>query len=61
MELAKVEVVKLCMYGKAKLYSSEMTVTLYRKKIPIIRLFNEHTFPPDPEFHRSIKMLDKHK
>ena len=43
------------MYGKAKLQSSEMIVTLYKKTMPIILLFNEHTFPPGP----GIESLDK--
>ena len=46
------------MYGKAKLQSSEMIVTLYKKTIPIILLFNEHTFPPGPGTNHSKKMLD---
>ena len=46
------------MYGKAKLQSSEMIVTLYKKTILIILLFNEHTFPPGPGTNHSKKMLD---
>ena len=46
---------RITMYGKAKLHSSETIVTLYRKTIPIIGLFNEHKFPPGPGMNRSKK------